>query len=136
MNECHSCPMRKFRGCFPFWRAHREFPFFDKTGVNMTEKRDLIVLTMDMPGVKKENIVVEVEENKLSIKAKREEEEKTEEDKVLNYHFIPMEYEETVTLPESVDVETILAKYENGVLTISMQKKDEFIKEKKTVKIE
>ena len=102
----------------------------------MTEKRDLIVLTMDMPGVKKENIVVEVEENKLSIKAKREEEEKTEEDKVLNYHFIPMEYEETVTLPESVDVETILAKYENGVLTISMQKKDEFIKEKKTVKIE
>ena len=90
-----------------------------------------------MPGVKKEDIKVETDDNELTVTAVRnarvveeEEEKKEEAPKPV------MEYKKKYILPESADMSSVMAKYEDGILILYIEKKGEFVKEKKNIVIE
>ena len=85
---------------------------------------------VDMPGVKKSDISVDTVGNELSITAKRFQPSYEVQ------NGVPIrEYCHKVTLPENADVNGIKAKCEDGVLYVTVPKKEEYKQERKPVPI-
>lgn len=76
----------------------------------------------DLPGVSKEQVKVEVNKDQLTVFAERKEEKKYDSKKKflseVHYGF----YSRTFTLPGSMDEKKVDAKFENGVLTVTVPK--------------
>jgi len=92
--------------------------------VDIVETEDGLVLKADLPDVKIDEIDIRVENNTLSIRGNRKFEK---DDKAKGYHRIERSYGEFVrsfALPSTVDTEKVTADYKNGVLTISLPKKE------------
>ena len=90
--------------------------------VNTREGDDAYYVDVDLPGVKKEDVEISVDENVLTIKGKRETKEEVKED---DYYRVESRYgtfSRSFTLPEKVDVENIKASSEDGVLEIVIPK--------------
>jgi HSP20 family protein len=77
---------------------------------DLQENEGHYMVSFDMPGVKKENIKIEVQANQLHVSGERQRESKKDV------------FERTFVLPESVDAEKIEAHYEDGVLNIALPK--------------
>ncbi len=88
------------------------------------------VVELELAGVKKENIKLDIEDNVLSITAERKESENKYNRKQTFYG----KYEKSFTLPESVDKDNIQAAFENGILKLNIPKTEE--KQKTTKQIE
>jgi HSP20 family protein len=88
----------------------------------ITEEAGKIVLKVDVPGVKKENVKVEIDNDLLTISAVREEEKKQETKKKYVSELNYGSYNRTFALPGPVDEKKIEAKFENGVLTVIVPK--------------
>ena len=85
-------------------------------------------IEMDMPGVKKEDLEVGVKENILSIYAERKKEDKTENKESV----VVSKYEQSFNISaKGIDVDNIQANLDNGVLKITLPKKEEVKSEKK-----
>lgn len=98
--------------------------------INIREDKDNFYVEAELPGMTKEDIDLEVENNVLSLKGERKLEE-TQEDE--NYHFVERSYGSfyrSFTLPRNVDPEGIGASYKDGVLYVTIPKKEE-VKPKK-----
>ncbi|MGQ9856231.1 MAG: Hsp20/alpha crystallin family protein [Fervidobacterium sp.] len=107
-----------------------EFEFLPK--VDAYETEDKVVLELELPGVKKDELKITVEDGVLRITG----EKKTERDeKGRNYRIVERsfgKFERSFIIPDYVDMKGITAKYTDGVLTLEMPKKKE---EKPTVEI-
>lgn len=92
------------------------------------------IIEMDMPGVKKEDLEIGVKENILSIYAERKKEDKTESkngDKKEAF-VVVSKYEQSFNISDKgVDIDNIQANLDNGVLKITLPKKEEVKYEKK-----
>jgi HSP20 family protein len=92
--------------------------------VDIVETEDALVLKADLPDVKIEDIDIRVENNTLTVRGHR----KFEKDEtVKGYHRIERSYGEFVrsfALPSTVDTESVSADYKNGVLAITLPKKE------------
>lgn len=92
--------------------------------VDIEEEKDKYLIKADIPGIKQDDIKVEIEDGVLKISGERKYEKK-EEDKEENYRYYERSYgsfERRFVLPSGVDSEKIDAKYENGVLEIQIPK--------------
>jgi len=92
--------------------------------VDIYETENELVLKADLPEVKLDDIDIRVENGTLTLKGKREFEKK---DEGKGYHRIERSYGSFVrafTLPESSDPEKIAADFKEGVLKITVGKKD------------
>ena len=84
-----------------------------------------MVITADLPGLKAEDVEVTVEEGILSIRGERKLEETSEGE---TYHRVERMYgvfERTFTLPNSVDVDKIDARFSNGEMVLTLPKREE-----------
>lgn len=102
---------------------------FSIPAVNIQEKNTNFVLQLAVPGLKKENFNIEVENDILLISAEvssEHEENKTEEEtKFTRKEFNYSSFKRSFTLPENVNVDDVNATYNNGVLEITLPKKEE-----------
>jgi HSP20 family protein len=92
--------------------------------VDIVETEDGLTLKADLPDVKIDDIDIRVENNTLSIRGNRKFEK---DEKAKGYHRIERSYGEFVrsfALPSTVDTEKVAADYKNGVLTVSLPKKE------------
>ena len=92
--------------------------------VDILETEDALVLRADLPDVKPEDIDVRVENNTLTVSGKRNWDS---EETVKGWHRIERSYGEFVRsfqVPPTVDTDKVGADYKNGVLTISLPKKE------------
>lgn len=106
--------------------------------VNILEKEDQFILEVAVPGVEKEAINVEVNDNMLTI-SKEKVDDKTEAtetaSKFTRKEFNFSSFKRTFTLPETVDAHLISATNTNGILSIVLPKKEEAKALKKNITI-
>lgn len=105
----------------------------DLPAVNVKENKKEFKLEISAPGFEKNDIALNVENNVLTISAKKEmkNEEKGEDEKVLRQEFTSSSFYRSFTLPENIDTEHISAKEKNGVLKISLPKLEKALEDKK-----
>lgn len=101
---------------------------FTKPAVNILEETDKYVLELAIPGMKKEDIEVKIENKQLIISSSKEQKEEE-----IKENFIKMEYnydsfKRVFTLPDSINSNEIDAEYKDGILNLSLMKKEESIK--------
>lgn len=89
----------------------------DRFPVDLYEDKDNTYVRAELPGVRREDIGVEIVDGYLTITAARKTKEGDEEQ---SYSF-----SRSVSVPESVQSDKVNAAYENGVLTVTLPKKEE-----------
>lgn len=92
--------------------------------VDIAETENDLVLTADLPGLKKDEIKVRIENGSLILSGERK---FASDDKKTGYHRIERSYgafKRLFQLPDSVDAEKVSASYEDGVLRITLAKKE------------
>jgi HSP20 family protein len=90
--------------------------------VNVKEGEYAYHITADLPGVKKEDISIDVKNNKLIISGERKFEEKEEKDNYLRVESRYGKFSRFFTLNDKIDVENIDASCEEGVLEVVLPK--------------
>lgn len=92
---------------------------------NVVERPDEFVITTELPGMRREDIHVELQDRALTIRGeKREEREQRDERR----HMVERSFgsfTRTLTLPETVAPDRIRARFENGVLRVTVPKSEE-----------
>lgn len=90
--------------------------------VNIAEDEKNIYIEAELAGLKKEDVKISVEDNVLTIRGERKQET---EEKKKNYHRVERvfgSFSRAFTLGENIDKENIEAKYEDGVLHLTLPK--------------
>jgi len=93
--------------------------------VDIFENKDTITVEADLPGLNPGDFDLSIENYTLTLRGERRFEKRDEGD---NYHRVERSYGSfmrTFTLPSTVDVEDIRAEYKDGVLRISLPKREE-----------
>lgn len=95
--------------------------------VNIRETNDHFNIEVAAPGMKKEDFMIEVENDSLTISSEVENnhEENDKEGRYTRKEFSYSAFKRSFTLPQTVDSEKINASYTDGMLTISIPKKEE-----------
>ncbi|MBS1771954.1 MAG: Hsp20/alpha crystallin family protein [Bacteroidetes bacterium] len=93
--------------------------------VNISEEKDNYKVTMAAPGMKKDDFKVDVEGNLMTISAEQEEEKEEKDKKYNRKEYNYTSFSRSFTLPDAVNKDNIDAKYDNGILTLTLPKKDE-----------
>jgi len=91
---------------------------------DIKQTADAYIISMDIPGMEKDNISVEVKNGSLIVSGERKGE--TKEDRPNQYHRQERyfgHFYRTMPLPEDAKADAIDAKYENGVLTVKVERK-------------
>jgi HSP20 family protein len=93
--------------------------------VDIYENKDQIVLEAELPGMNRDDFELSVENNVITLRGQREFEKKDESD---NYHRVERSYgsfTRSFTLPQTVSGEGATAEYRNGVLKVTLPKREE-----------
>ena len=93
--------------------------------VDIFENKDQIVLEAELPGMKPEDVSISIENNVLTLHGERRFEKKDEND---NFHRVERSYgsfTRSFTLPPTVSSENVEATFDNGILRLSLAKREE-----------
>jgi len=95
--------------------------------VNIRETPNEFILDVAVPGLQRTDFKIEVENNGLTISARKDEqpEEKGKEDGYTRKEYSYGSFSRCFALPDNVDESTISAKYDNGILTVTIPKAKE-----------
>ena len=93
--------------------------------VNIAETENAFAIELAVPGLKKEDIKINLDKNLLTISAEVKKEETTEVKNYSKKEFSYSSFSRSFTLPESVDQNKIEAAYTDGVLKLTVAKKEE-----------
>jgi len=109
--------------------------WFDKSGfpvrmmnlpaVNITEHKDEYQVSLAAPGLKKDDFHIDVDGNMLTISSEKEENKEEKDKKFTRKEYNYSSFSRTFTLPEEINKEKIEARYEEGVLKLSLPRKEE-----------
>lgn len=93
--------------------------------VDIYENKDNIVLEAELPGMNPDDVNISIENNVLTIHGERKFEKKDDKD---DFHRVERSYgsfTRSFTLPPTVSAENVDAEFENGVLRLTMAKREE-----------
>ena len=93
--------------------------------VNITEKKDQYLVSLAAPGLKKEDFKIDVHGNLLTISSEKQESSEEKDKQFSRKEYSYLSFSSSFTLPEEINKEKIEAKYEDGVLKISVPRKEE-----------
>jgi HSP20 family protein len=101
----------------------KHYSMTQKPLTDIIETSDALIIKMDLPGLNKEDLEVDIGGNRVYIKAKFEEEHAVEDinfiQKDRNYGIIM----KSITLPTNIEFEETTANFTNSILTITIPKK-------------
>lgn len=90
--------------------------------VDITENKEVVRITTELPGVRPEDVKLSVENSILTIRGEKRSTHEEKTDRMHRYERQYGSFERTFSLPSTVDVERIEARYDNGVLTVELPK--------------
>ncbi len=103
--------------------------------VNVFESESAYSIEFAVPGLDKKDININLENDVLTISVEKNEEDVSQEGQYTKREFNYSNFRRSFTLPEIADREKIDAKTENGILVISINKKEEVINKPKQIEI-
>jgi HSP20 family protein len=102
--------------------------------VDLWEEKENIFVKMALPGIKKEDIKITVEEDRVSISGQtKKAEEQKEKEKKYYYRSMESSFEQSFNLPTKIDANKVEAEFKDGVLEIKLPKID--VVKPKTIEI-
>ncbi len=111
-------PRRRFLRGFPaLWREEAWMPDMD-----VFDREGKTVIRLDLPGIKREDIEVEVRDDTLVVHGHREEEKEVKEEHYYCAERATGEFSRAITLPEGVTADAIDATYQDGILEVVIPK--------------
>jgi HSP20 family protein len=90
---------------------------------NIRETDDSYVFTMEMPGLSRQNVEVNIEGDTLVVKGEKT--EQSEEKGLLRREYRASRFERTFTVGNAIDRDHVKAKMEEGILTVTLPKSAE-----------
>ncbi len=93
--------------------------------VNISENDNEYVLELDVPGIKKEDIKISLKENRLMIEGERKYKKEKEDRNWVRREAFYGKFQRSFLLPNDVDSGKTDAKFKDGVLTITLAKREE-----------
>lgn len=93
--------------------------------VDIYETPNELVVMADLPDVNEKEIDVRVENNLLTIRGERKFEKSVSEENYLRVERTYGSFNRSFSLPNTVNAEAIRAEYQNGVLTVTLPKREE-----------
>jgi len=90
--------------------------------VNTLEKAEEYLIEVEVPGIKKEELDIDINGQLLTISGERKHKEEVKEDDYYKVESSFGKFQRSFTLPENVDKDNITAKTKDGVLEISIPK--------------
>lgn len=103
-----------------FWGRQVRIP-----SVNITENKDAYDVSLAVPGMKKDDFKIDVHGNMLTISCDKDETKEEKDKKFTRKEYSYYSFSRSFTLPDEVNAEKIDARYEDGLLKISLPRKEE-----------
>lgn len=122
-DEISSILNRNFDSFFPEYIYNEDVDKYAMP-VELHEKDTEYNVRAELPGVKKEDLDIDIDKNHITINAKKEEEHKEDTKGYRKSEFRYGEFSRTVYFPQEIDVEKTNAKLEHGILEIIAPKLD------------
>ena len=112
---------RHFNSYFPqndYWEDAEKYSM----PIEVSDKGEEYDIKAELPGIKKEDLDIDIEDNDFRINAKKYDETKEEEKNFKHSEFNYGEFSRTIQLPEEINIDKTEAKLEHGVLKITAPK--------------
>lgn len=97
----------------------------DFVPVNIRETKEGYVLDVVAPGLEKSDFKVSLDKNVLTVSAERKSESRHYDEKTVRKEFSFRSFSRSFRLDEGIDAAAIQAKYENGILQLTLPKREE-----------
>jgi len=88
--------------------------------VDVVENRDHVRVSVEIPGIRPEDVKIQLENNVLTIRGEKTQENRAEGDRVQRYERVYGSFQRSFTVPSTVDADRIAAAYQHGVLTVTL----------------
>ncbi len=102
------------------WGRMMTFP-----AVNISENKDNYLLSLAVPGLKRDDFNIDLDGNLLTISTEKEESKDEKDEQYTRREYSYSSFRRSFTLPNEVNREKIEASYQDGVLHLTLAKKDE-----------
>lgn len=131
-NENMNRSMKRMFGEMPdyFGSGSRSFP-----RVDIIEAEKELKIDVELPGLKREDVKLVIENGLLNISGKKEETENNNEMNILRSEIYHGSFNRSFRLSDDYDSENIKAEFENGILSITVCKKKEEEPKERVIKI-
>ena len=119
---------RLFDAAFPALSSLQREGYFGEGDfpVDLYQEKDAFLVRAELPGFRKEDLSVEVNDGLLTVTGHRKTETKADDkDAKANAVTEERRVSRTISLPEQIKADAIEAKYENGILTVTLPKREE-----------
>lgn len=93
--------------------------------LDLFDEKDEFVVQVELPGLKKEDIAISLQEGVLTISGERKTESDVKSGKTFRSERYFGKFQRSVTLPSQVDSQKVGAAYKDGVLTVTLAKSEE-----------
>lgn len=114
---------------FKPWNEWFEGGLWGKTmnvpAVNITENENEYLVSLAAPGLKKEDLKIDVNANMLTISSEKQESKEEKDKKFTRKEYNYSSFSRSFTLPDEINKDNIEARYEDGVLHITLPRKEE-----------
>lgn len=103
--------------------------------VNVLEENDKYILELAAPGLKKSDFKINLDNQMLTIYSEKKEEKQKNKKNYSRHEFSYHSFSRSFSLPDDIEEDKITAKYENGILTVELPKKEPELKVNKIIEI-
>ena len=126
--------VERFFNSWPRNDLDDETAWSPRVDIHETEKE--ILLDVEIPGISKKDITIEVKNNTLTISGERKYEREVKDGDTSRFERRHGAFERSFGLPETVDADSIAAAYKNGVLTLTLKKIEKALPKQITINVE
>ncbi len=102
------------------WESRYSIP-----AVNIVEGKDEYRIEVAAPGLTKEDFKIQLDNNVMTVSSEKEEKKEEKDEKVMRREFSYCSFRRSFSLPETVNTDKIKATHKDGILQITIPKKEE-----------
>lgn len=117
-------------------RIGRELEWMREPLIDLRETKDAFIATIELPGIEKKNIELNITESSFEIKVEKKKEEKIEKENYLREERAYKGFYRKMSLPSAIIPEKAKATYKDGILEITMPKAEKKMIKSMKVKVE